>query len=99
MRPRKTLSDKLHALCQNVYFQPPTGYKLKYPCIVYEFTGVEKIHADNLGYILCGKYSMTYITRDPDDDVKIQLVELPMCSMGQTFENDNLYHYSYTIYH
>ena len=72
---------------------------LKYPCIVYEFTGVEKRKADNIGYTLYGAYSLLYITRDPDDDVKIALAGLPMCSMSTTYERDNLYHYSYKIYH
>ena len=99
MKPRQTLSETLHSLCEHVYFQPPTGYMLKYPCIVYEFTGVEKRKADNIGYTLYGAYSLLYITRDPDDDVKIALAGLPMCSMSTTYERDNLYHYSYKIYH
>ena len=72
---------------------------LRYPCIVYEFTGVEKRNADNLGYNMHGVYSLTYITRNPDDETKIALASLPMCSMNQTYEKDNLYHYSYKIYH
>lgn len=90
----------MHGLCgENVYFQPPTGYMLKYPCLVYEFTGVEKRHADNIGYSLYGEYDLTYITRDPDDPVKLEIAALPMCSMGRAYEKDNLYHFSYKIYH
>ena len=99
MKPRRLLSEKLHELCPNVYFQPSANTLLKYPCILYEFSGVEKFRADNHGYVLHGKYSMQYITRDPDDEVKVLLTQLPMCSMNTTFEKDNLYHYSYTIYH
>lgn len=99
MKSRALLSEKLHELCPNVYYQPPANTSLKYPCILYEFNGVDKFKADNLGYVLHGKYSMQYITRDPDDEVKVLLTQLPMCSMNTTFEKDNLYHYSYTIYH
>lgn len=99
MKPREKLSEKLHVLCDNVYFQPPTGYKLNYPCIVYEFNRLEKRHADNGGYIIYGVYSILYITRDPDDETIIRIVELPMCSMDRSYDSDNLYHYSYTIYH
>lgn len=98
-KPRRILSESLHELCDNVYFQPPTGYKLKYPCIIYEFNGLERRPADNRGYITYGLYSIQYITRDPDDDVKLQIAELPMCSMDRTFDSDNLYHYQYRIYH
>lgn len=98
-KPRSILSEALHNLCENVYFQPPTGYMLQYPCIVYEFTGVEKINADNLGYITYGVYSLIYITRDPDDETKIDMAMLPRCSMTNTYESDNLYHYAYKIYH
>ena len=99
VKPRQLLSDALHSLCENVYFQPPTGYQLKYPCIIYEFKGIEKRNADNLGYMVYGIYDILYITRDPDDDTKISIAMLPMCRMGTTYEKDNLYHYSYKIYH
>ena len=99
MKPREKLSEKLHVLCDNVYFQPPTGYRLIYPCIVYEFNRLEKRHADNGGYIIYGVYSILYITRDPDDETIIRIAELPMCSMDRSYDSDNLYHYSYTIYH
>ena len=99
MKPRTTLSEALHALCENVYFQPPTGYRLIYPCIIYEFTGIEKRRADNRCYTTYGVYSMTYITRDPDDETKLAIAELPMCNMVRSFDSDNLYHYAYKIYH
>lgn len=98
MKSREILSTKLHELCEHVYFQPPTGFMLLYPCIIYEFKGIEKRPADNIGYTMYGVYDMTYITRDPDDETKILIAELPMCSMNRTYESDNLYHYSYKIY-
>lgn len=98
MKSRQILSDKLHALCEHVYFQPPTGFMLQYPCTVYEFTGIEKRPADNMGYATHGVYSITYITRDPDDGTKFLIAELPLCSMNRTYESENLYHYSYKIY-
>ena len=98
MKSRQILSDKLHALCEHVYFQPPTGFMLLYPCIIYEFTGIERRPADNIGYTTYGVYNMTYITRDPDDETKLLIAELPMCSMTRAYDSDNLYHYAYKIY-
>lgn len=98
MKPRKDLSDIFHNLCSNVYYQPPTGAKLKYPCIVYTFDNLHKTHADNFGYLMSIKYSVTYMTRDPDDMTKIRIAEIPMSSLDRSSNNDNIYHYYYTIY-
>lgn len=95
---RLKLSEKLHELCTNVYFQPPTGTKIKYPCIIYDLDGINKRHADNAAYTLNDKYSIQYITRDPDDDVKYQIAMMQYCSPGSFFVSENLYHYNYTIY-
>lgn len=89
----------LHELCYNVYFQPPTGTKLKYPCIVYELDRINKVAADNRRYTDHASYSVKYITRDPDDEVIRRMLDIPTCSMGTSFPKDNLYHYTYTIYH
>lgn len=97
-KPRESLSVAFHELCDNVFFQPPTGTKLKYPCILYELSDIDISHADNYGYLLHDKYSVTYITRDPDDRVIHDLARLPFCMSDRMFVKDNLYHYSYTIY-
>lgn len=98
-RPRSELSDILRGFCgENVYFQPPTGYKLTYPCIVYNLETFDVRRADNAGYTLYDKYEITYITRDPDTDIQYRIADLPMCSPGHFFVNDNLYHYPFTIY-
>ena len=97
-RPRAELSEILKALCANVYFQPPTGTKLKYPCIIYDLETFDVRHADNAKYTLHDKYQVTYITRDPDDFVKYQIEQLNMCSAGHFFISENLYHYPYTLY-
>lgn len=97
-KSRDYLSAKFHELCNNVYFQPPTGTKLKYPCILYSFENVDKKNADNRGYIIHTKYSVTYITRDPDDMIKFELIRLPLSALDRTQTVDNLYHYYFTIY-
>ena len=99
MRPRENLSDRLHELCENVYFQPPENIKLKYPCIVYTFEGAEKIRADNIGYLLYGKYQVLYMSRDPDDPVIWKLLSEPMTHLDRAYSSDDLHHYSYTMYY
>ena len=97
-KPRSQLSAILHKFCSNVYFQPPTGTMLSYPCIVYQLEDMEILHADNAHYGLHDRYSMTYITRDPDDANRHAIIELPYCSFDRFYASDNLNHYSYTIY-
>ena len=97
-RPRTELSAILNALCDNVYFQPPTGTKIKYPCIIYDLENFDVRHADNAKYTLYDRYQITYITRDPDDNVKYQIEQMQMCSSEHFFISDNLYHYPFTLY-
>jgi len=98
VKQRKDLSDILHSFCENVYYQPPTGYKLVYPCIIYALDSVDERHADDISYLTHGEYAITYITRDPDDPNIIGICGLPKCRMNRTYTVDNLYHSTYTIY-
>lgn len=97
-RPRSELSEILHELCDNVYFQPPTGTRISYPCIVYELERTDVRYADNAPYALYDEYSLKYITRDPDDPVRLQFVYLPYCRSERMYINDNLYHYPFRLY-
>lgn len=98
-RPRADLSEILHDLCgDNVYFQPPTGTKIKYPCLIYDLEQANVRYADNAPYALYDKYSLKYITRDPDDPVRNQIVMLPLCASERVYINDNLYHHPFTLY-
>lgn len=96
-RPRSELDERLHAFCQNVYFQPPTGYKLKYPCIVYDLEKPDISFADNLPYVAYDKYLIKYITRDPDDQVRNQIITLQYCSPEKPYISDNLYHHPFSL--
>lgn len=98
-RPRSELSAKLHEFCGNVYFQPPANKSLSFPCIVYSLSRVGVVFADNGPYRTYDEYSVTYITRDPDDVTIHELALLSMCRMTNTGKNDNLHHYYYQLYY
>ena len=53
----------------NVYYQPPENLKIKYPAIIYHSNGAKTYRADNGPYMVCQRYTMTYITPDPDDEM------------------------------
>ena len=95
---------ELHSiLCEllgsrNVYYQPPTGTKLQYPCIIYNLDNANDVHADDLIYRRLYRYSLTYITKDPDDPMRDKIDDLQYCRFDRYFASDNLNHYTYTIY-
>lgn len=96
---RLELSDVLHKICKNVYFQPPSSVQLEYPCIVYKKAIKEKQYADNAMFKMHQTYTITYITRDPDDETDDIILNLPYCSMtGDPFVVENLYHTNYRLY-
>lgn len=97
-KPRSELSGILHGYCDNVYFQPPADKKLTYPCIIYSLDSVDVVFADNGHYRIMDKYSITYITRDPDDAMIKQLLSIRYCSFNRAYPADNLHHYSYTVF-
>lgn len=97
-KPRTKLSDVLYTFCDNVYFQPPSGYKIQYPCIVYDLDKPSVTFADNSPYTIYDQYSILYITRDPDDDTRNKLIRLELCSASKPYSADNLYHYPFRLY-
>lgn len=101
MRSRLELHEELCTLLgsRNVYFQPPESVKLQYPCIIYHFSSPAVRHADNKLYMYYPQYELTLITRDPDTVIRDEIVyHFPLCSIDRFFTNDNLNHYTYTLY-
>ena len=83
---------------ENVYFQPPATIRMRYPCIVYEQAVNDVKYADNRVYLLTHRYTLTFISQDPDSDIPDKIASLPMCAMERCFSSDNLYHYVFNIY-
>lgn len=84
---------------RNVYFQPPTGMKLQYPCIVYHLDAANDVHASDRIYRRLYRYSLTYITKNPEDPMRDTIDNLQYCRFDRFFVSDNLNHFVYTIYY
>lgn len=84
---------------RNVYFQPPTGTRLGYPCFVYHLDDADDIHANNRIYRRLYRYSLTYITKNPEDPMQDLINDLPYCRFDRFFTSDNLNHFVYSIYY
>lgn len=83
-----------------VYYNPPESIKLEYDCIVYEYDGDNSSYANNTRYISSDRYSVTVISRDPDNTIGKQLMaKFRYCSFSRRFVSDNLYHDVYTLHY
>lgn len=95
---RMRVSEMLHEICDNVYFQPPESKKLTYPCIIYEMRSGETDYADDLPYRYTKSYTVTVIDKNPDTTIPDKVAMLPMCRMDRFFTSDNLNHYTFVLY-
>ena len=96
-KQRESLSAIFHRICPNVYFQPPGGHKLTYPCIVYSLRTLDPTYANNNVYLLDADYSVQYMTRNPDDLAIFEIARIPCCRMSSSFTSDNVHHYQYNL--
>ena len=92
MNSRLDLHDKLLQLCPNVYYQVPTNKDLSYPCIKYTIDNFKNTHAGDVVYKQNVSYSITVISKNPDDPIVSLVSKLDKCGFNRRFINDNLYH-------
>lgn len=95
---RAQLSEIFHLFVPNVYFQPPNGLKMEYPCIVYKLNAEDVQHADNGKYRLNEGYQVTVMDRDPDGVLRKMVSSLPMCKFDRSFASENLNHYFFNLF-
>lgn len=82
-----------------VYFQPPSTFKMKYPCIVYSRSQIDEKHADNLLYLHRHAYTVIAIDADPDSVIPEKILQLPLCRFDRHYTVDNLNHDVFTLYY
>lgn len=101
MASRLKLQNKLEELLgsENVYFQPPSSVKMKYPAIKYSLSNIEIKHADGTSYNNKRVYELILIDSNPDSEFVDKLLQLPYCSFDRFYPSDNLNHYSFTLYY
>jgi len=90
MAPRLELHQKLKAITDNVYFQPPENLEMQYPCIVYQRDYGNTIFAGNNPYRFVQRYQVTVIDQNPDSPILAGVVALPMSTYLRGFAKDNL---------
>lgn len=83
---------------ENVYFQPPPNFQMKYPCIVYERDSFNTAFADNMVYKFKKRYSVTVISKHEDDPVNLAMLGFSLCAHNRRFIKDKLYHDVFELY-
>ena len=98
MGQRLQLQLLLETFTDNVYFQPPTNVKLKYPCIIYKRDFADTKFADDIVYDHMVRYAITVIDQDPDSEIPKKVASMPMSLFNRFFTVDNLNHDVYNVY-
>lgn len=100
MGKRLRLQSELLQFTSNVYYQPPESVKMTYPCFVYNLSRVASKFADNNNYINHKCYNLTYISRDPIDDLLERILSrFRYIRLDRTFNSDGLYHYVFVLFY
>lgn len=97
MGTRIELSERLHEITSNVYFQPPATKDISYPCIIYGLNRDDLLHADDKAYKIWKRYSVTIIDRDPDSLLPSKFSDAFGVGIERHYTSDNLHHFSFTI--
>ena len=100
-KDRLSLHDELKTILgsNNVYFQPPSSYIMKFPCIKYELGDITTFYADGAPYSIHKSYQLTVIDKDPDSTIPDKIIKLPMCKFDRHYTADNLNHFVFNIFY
>lgn len=102
MSSRVELQAELEALLgsRNVYFQPPESLKISHPAIIYERTGIDYSRADNDIYRGTTKYSVSYISKNPDDELVGEFCKhFRFCRHDRHYVSNNFNYDVYILYY
>lgn len=83
----------------NVYYQIPSNMKMKYPAVKYERGRIDNNHADNIVYSQNTSYTITVISKNPDEPIVEKISKIPTCEYDRDYIIDNLYHTVFKIYY
>lgn len=102
MASRLKLQDELEEILgsTNVYFQPPASFRMAYPCIRYQLSGIKTDYADNKNYTDKNRYELVVIDRNPDTQIYKKIMNhFQHCRFDRFYPADNLNHYVLTLYY
>lgn len=101
LKTRLELSNRLRKVLgsNNCYFSPPTGLKMKYPCIIYYLSNVDGLKADNINYKTMRLWTVIAVDESPDSTLFEELMdEFKYCSFDRRYVADGLNHTVLSLY-
>lgn len=97
---RKILSDLYGNSGVNIYFQPPSGDRIKYPCIIYYRNSTDVDKADNRRYMSHTRYTVNWIGSTPSGPLIDKMLDsFQFCNHDNTYVSEGLNHDTFTIYY
>ena len=100
MGSRLELHNELLTFTPKVYFQPPSGLQLEYPCIVYHKTGKFRDYGNDTIYRAIQEYQLTVIDKNPDSTIADDIEShFQYCEINQYYTVDNLNHTTLNLYY
>ena len=85
---------------RNVYFQPPSNVRLKYPCIIYDWGKPKTEYANNFIYMHTKAYEVTIIDQNKISELPDRfLTAFPYVSFSRIYSADGLWHFVYNLYY
>ena len=82
-----------------VYFQEPPNTGMKYPCIAYSFSRPEVEKADNVPYIITGRWEVHHMYKNPNHTLLPSILfASPYVTHDRRIVHDGVYNDYYTIY-
>lgn len=100
MKTRLEIQELLEEILgsKNVYFQAPPNTGMKYPAIVYSFERYNIDRADNVPYIVTGRWQVTHMYKSIKNDLKEKFaLEMPFCIFDRRIVTDGVYNDYYII--
>lgn len=97
MASRLKLHEILCGIINNVYYQPPSTVKMKYPAIVYAREDIDNVFADDSVYAQSHSYQITVIDENPDSEIVMAVSKLPRCRFNRHFTSENLNHDTFIL--
>lgn len=82
----------------HVYYSPPTGMEMLYPCIVFNLAGGSAKYADNIPYFIDLEWAVTVIDEEPDSKIVSKMMQKPKCKFDRPIVMDGLNHFYFTLY-
>lgn len=81
------------------YYNPPENVKMTYPCIRYSRTGERVKFASNGRHVVCDRYDILVIDRDPDSVIVEALRNFQYCTFERMYAADGLFHFQFNLFY